>query len=49
MTELYVATALFAVLLLAAAAIDIKTMRIPNALNGAIAIAGLGVSQRARP
>jgi leader peptidase (prepilin peptidase)/N-methyltransferase len=41
MTNLYLATAVLAALLLIAAAIDIRTMRIPNALNAAIAAAGL--------
>lgn len=41
MTNLYIATAALGVLLLIAAAIDIRTMRIPNVLNAVIAAAGL--------
>jgi len=41
MDNLHIATALLGALLLAAAAIDLRTMRIPNALNLAIAAAGL--------
>jgi len=41
MFDLYAATSVFAGLLLAAAFIDIRTMRIPNALNAVIVLAGL--------
>jgi len=40
----HLATLALAALLLAAAAIDVRTMRIPNALNAAIAVAGLVVT-----
>ncbi|HRO02503.1 MAG TPA: A24 family peptidase [Terricaulis sp.] len=46
MLDLYVATFVFAGLLLAAALIDIRTMRIPNALNAMIALAGLFATWR---
>lgn len=41
MPDLYLATFAFAALLLTAAVIDFRTMRIPNALNALIVLAGL--------
>lgn len=41
MPPLYLATSILAALLLAAAVIDVRTMRIPNALNALIACSGL--------
>jgi leader peptidase (prepilin peptidase)/N-methyltransferase len=42
--DTHVATAILAALLALAAAIDMRTMRIPDALNAAIAIAGLSAT-----
>lgn len=44
MLEAHLATAMLVVLLAAVTTIDIRTMRIPDWLNAAIAVAGLGVT-----
>jgi prepilin signal peptidase PulO-like enzyme (type II secretory pathway) len=44
MTVLWIATLLFAALLVAASAIDLRTRRIPDPLNAALAAAGVGVA-----